>query len=299
MLRKKTKERKRPNLQRGGRVSRYTDYYKSEPKDVVVNTTKEPFNRQAPVKRNTSKHIRSIPTYIALLLIVVSVIWASSLSGKTAVVTGNYAGLHSQDHYEKIANELMTKDIFNKSKISFDTRTYKENLLKAIPELQDVVVSVPLVGRNIVLGLTFVKPAYLYTVNNINYVLGSDGVILSEASGVSSEVLGPLKRLTDVAPLKVSIGQTVLLSSDILFINKVFNDLEGAKKEIKSVTLPEGAGELYVSLVNEPYSIKFSLLGDAQTQIGAYIATIEKLQAEGTMPSEYIDVRLGERVFVK
>lgn len=297
---KQKKQRVRPPVKLGKTVSRYTDYYKSEANtNVVKNTTDLQSRNRVVQKRQPSLRIQSLPTYIALLVMVMSIVYGLSLNGTAAVVTGNKQGLRPPSYYESVAAELLSRSVFNKSKLSFDTRKFSSDFLQAVPEAQNVTVAVPLVGRNIVLGVTFVTPSYIYVVNNTEYILGSNGVILAEASSSATAGQASLKKITDSAPLQVRVGQTVLLASDITFMNTVFEELRLAEMPVKSIALPEGAGELHVSLMNNSYIVKFSLLGDAAQQVGAFKATIAQLAQESAQPTEYIDVRLAERVYVK
>lgn len=297
---KQKKQRIRPTVTLGKTVSRYTNYYKSEAKiNVVKNTTDLQSRNRVVQKRKPTFNVRSLPTYIALLVMGMSIVYVLSLNGSATVVTGSTQGLRPTDYYDSIATKLLQKSFFNKSKLSFDTRKFTNDFLDAVPEAESVTVAVPLVGRTVVLGIAFVKPAYVYEVNSKAYILGSNGVILSEASSSTVATAEPLKKITDSAPLQVSIGQTVLLASDITFIDKVFEELSHTSMPVNTITLPEGAGELYVTLVNTPYIVKFSLLGDAAQQVGAYKATVLQLQSESSAPAEYIDVRLAEKVYVK
>lgn len=291
--------RKRPDLQqRASGNKRYVDYYRSKQPEVVVKKAKDVFSKRI-VGRQVTSNARSLPTYIALGIIVLCVGYIVTLNGRVSVVLGNQDSLRQPTYYREVINNILSQQLTSKTKISLDTHAFKEKILIALPEVKDATIAIPLVSRQVTVGLSFVTPSYVYTVNNTDYIVGSNGVILAEVKDLDAAKVQGLRRITDLAPLNVRVGQTVLLSSDIAFIDTVFKQLAAVNKEIETITLPQGAGELFVKLQNVPYSIKFSLLTDVNQQVGAYIATINQLQKEGALPVEYIDVRLAERVFVK
>lgn len=292
------RSRKRPSMQQSNKVARYTEYYKSQKQDVVVNTSKDPFKTKRSPTRNIQKHARSLPTYGALLLIVLSLLYASMLSGDVRIVMGTQTGLYTKESYEQRARQLLGSSIANKTKISLDIKAYKNKLLEDIPEFQDVQVSVPIIGKNVTVGVTFVEPAFLYEQRSDVYVLGANGKILGLARDVvSAESIATLRTIKDMTPISVKPGQTVLLATDVTFMQTVFSELERSDLKARTAILPQGAGELHIELQDKAYKVKFSLLGDARQQVGAFLATVQSLG--DAAPQEYVDVRLSERVFVK
>ena len=97
--------------------------------------------------------------------------------------------------------------------------------------------------------------------------------------------------------MQISVGKPVMTTADIVFIKTVVKGLQDSGINIASMTLPVGASELYVRPSGVPYTIKFALNGDVRQQVGDYLAV--KNYVGDTPPQEYIDVRVGERAFVK
>ncbi|MEI7631985.1 MAG: hypothetical protein WCJ60_01535, partial [bacterium] len=129
-------------------------------------------------------------------------------------------------------------------------------------------------------------------------IVGENGVILADANEIESAKKEKLHYLKDEAPLNVSIGKPVLLTSDIDFLESMYKELAIANIEVVTSKLPLGAGELHVQVKDKKYIIKLSLTGDAAQQVGAYLAVLKNVES-ASLAQEYIDVRLGERVFVK
>ena len=147
--------------------------------------------------------------------------------------------------------------------------------------------------RHAVWGL----PVHLYqSVDGV--AVNANGKILGRANDVvSPDAIASLRTIKDLTPISVKLGQTVLLASDVAFMQTVFSELERADMKAQTAVLPQGAGELHIELQDKTYKVKFSLLGDARQQVGALIATVQSLG--DAVPQEYVDVRLSERVFVK
>lgn len=299
ILGKKQRTRRRPQDLSARRDSNaYTDYYRSESKRVMDNKQKGKQGGVASRRVKVSANAKHLPIIISVVAILLSLIYSSVLNNNVLIVVPASQGLLDRGHYESVAKSVMKRSIFNKSKFTFNTRQFKEDLQKEMPEIKDVTISVPLVGNKPVAGVTFVRPLYVFSVSGDDYIVGENGVLLANANDVSSEKKNQLHSITDEAPLEVSVGKPVLLSSDIKFIDTMYKALEAAGIQVGSAKLPLGAGELHVQPAGQKYVIKFLLSGDATQQVGAYIATTKYNQASA-VPNEYVDVRLAERVFIK
>ena len=247
------------------------------------------------VVRLAKTRAHSLPTYVAIVVIIASLLYSSVLGSKPLVVVSADTGLFTKTYYEDYAARLASGSIMNRSKLTFDSRSFSSKLRDALPEVKEANVHIPLLGRRLVVGLSFVAPAYIFRVSGRDYIVGENGVVLAAASDVDKSKAAHLRLLEDKAPLQVSVGKTVLLASDVAFIRTVTNELAANGITVTSMVLPQGAGELYA--YTSSYYIKFSFVGDAKQQVGACIAVLHTLG--NTLPAEYIDARVGERVFVK
>lgn len=287
--------RRRPLSQPKNNTQNYTHYYGKEQQRHTISRKDESKPRET--VRQSSAKASSIPTYLAIIVIITSLLYSSFISSTPIVLVPSQQGLRDKSFYQQQASEVISHSIFNKSKFTFDSRSFKEQLMTLSPEVDDVTVHIPLTGRKLVVGLVFERPAYVFTVSGKDYVVGANGVILAEAKDVTTTARENLRILEDKAPLTVSVGKPVLLTSDIAFIDTVYAELTAKGTVIDKMVLPQGAGELYVYVKDNNYFIKLSLSGDARQQAGAYSAVMKTLG--DAKPNEYVDVRVGERVFVK
>lgn len=280
---------------------RYNDYYRSQTKDTMANVVRAESSKRKPIinKRQASMHFKRIPLYTAMLAIGAALVFASLLQATPTILLDEDSALHNKQHYVESAQNILQKSIFNKSKVSFDSVSFKESMLAANPELRDVNVAIPLTGRKLTIGLSFTPAVFLFKASNGNQVVvGANGVVQANASDIAPERLAQLLTVNDSAPIKSDIGSAVLLPSDVTFITSVVTEFKAANIEVESISLPLGAGEVHITPKGSTYVIKFSLSGDAKQQTGAYLAILK--QPNIIQPqTQYIDVRLAERVFVK
>lgn len=298
LLRKKAKRSVRTSAKKP--VQGYTDYYRSESKRSVGSGSSLGSGDNPPIQRRTSVkvHVGRLPAYFAGIIILFSLLYSSIISNNVLVLLPEGKGLFERSYYEAVASDIMGQSIANKTKFTFNAGKFKNDFIRKVPEISSVNLSVPLAGKKTVAGVTFVSPLYIFSVNNAAYIVGSNGVILADASKVSDAKKADLRYIRDDAPLNVSIGKTVLLESDVRFLQQMYKEFDAAKVVVQIATLPLGAGELYVRPAGEKYDIKFALSGDAKQQVGAYLALRDSGELS-QLPESYIDVRLGDRLFVK
>lgn len=295
-LRKKQPSRRRPQ-QQGSVSKQYTHYYGKEESRQNIHRTEEEKSSKRVLNRVPKAQKKSLPTYIAIVVIIATVFYSSLLSKNTVVLLPDDAALYPKEVYENLASDILHDDILSFSKITFNSNAFANKLKEKSPEIQDVSVRIPLIGRKLVVGLGFVRPAYIFSVNNKEYVVGTNGVIVAEARRVDPSSIATLRKIEDRAPLKAGVGTPVLLGSDVAFIDTITQELTNKQVTIDKMVLPQGAGELHVYVTNPNHFIKFSITGDAKQQVGSYFAVMKNLG--DAKPSEYVDVRVGERIFVK
>ncbi len=253
-----------------------------------------------PKRPNGSKRTaNSFSFWLLLGIVAVCVIKILFLSndpkivvvGKNAV-TADY--VQSVSVYEASARKLMGSSITNRSKITVDLTGMSEKLRKQYPELQDVSMSVPLVGNRPIVYIQIAAPSLILQTPTSNFALSSSGVVLARLKAVPAGI--PL--VLDQSGTIPRVGEQYLPSSTIQFARTVVYQLAAAHLTINTFILPVGSPyELDVRLTGQAYVIRCNLEADALTQSGAIVATVQQLG--GSVPASYLDVRVPQRVYYK
>ena len=198
--------------------------------------------------------------------------------------------------YEAAAQEAIQDSFMSRTKLTINTKHIETRLLKKFPELGEASMSLPLAGSTPTITLVPAHATFLFTASDgSSYVITDAGKIIAP-SGIGSTTLLPV---TDQSGLKVTLSSQALPTNDIAFLKTLHTQLLRSNIQPSSMTLPRSSREVDVHLQGKSYIVKFSLEGDAYQQAGAYIAVQQRLDAQKITPAQYIDARVGDRVFYK
>lgn len=292
--RKRDQGRKRPET--SPRRSKAFSYY--------GNTTYEKKSRDIEKTvdlSNVGKRLRILPTLIAALVIVISLLINLTLSSRPSVDTikEEASAYRPLDEYADAAEKIIGNKFSNLTKLTINVREIEESLMAQFPELSAAKLSLPVIGRMPKLVVDISSPAILLSNNGKVYVLDGKGLVVSNANALSAESKAGLSVLRDLSEIPLEIGKQAVTSGTVKFIKTVKAQLIEKGLIITELTLPALANELDVRIDGVDYFIKMDISGDARKQTGSYLAVKGSLESKGIKPSEYIDVRAGEKVFYK
>lgn len=240
--------------------------------------------------------------YIFGILLFVSIVfYLSLLTGEPKIVIkGNQQNVvRSTAAYSGKAQELMNT-ASNKSKLLVNRQTISDDLTKAFPEIQSARVITPLFGQRATIQLELSKPQVLLNSGTNTYVLDSRGIAVIEITKNNGTFkTDGLPLIADESNAPITIGKPALTSVQTAFLAELAHQSAAKQLTVESMSMTAGGGELNVRYVGTPYLIKFNLNEDARKSFGTYIATKEYLDKTKTKPTEYIDVRIPERAYVK
>lgn len=258
-------------------------------------------------KRRRFSALRVRPkSIVATLAIVATFMLLIGLGNNPKiVVTGDDAAqIFAQDtaRYADVAHELFASSHLAGNKLTIDTATIAEEMKQRFPEVREVSVSLPVIGRQ---PTVYIQPAspqlILQTTKGDRYVLDSSGRVLMPVSPAlrlpTDDAALPV--IIDESGLDVTVSKTALPRSDISFITEVAGQLKAQKISVDRWSLPAGTSELRAKVTGGPYYVKFNLRGKAREESGAFIATRKYLNNQHIIPAEYIDVRVSGRTFYK
>lgn len=243
-----------------------------------------------------------IPSYIAGLAILVAVAYATTLQTKPSVVLTSQPGTVYRDTkvYQDTASSLWKQSFTNRFKFLISTKKIAKSLQDQYGELADVQIELPLLGRRPVVRLTPDSPILELITSNGAFYINANGKVLARTTEVNKNQVPTLGLVHDEAGSSVSANNVVLPSTETAFLAQLFSQLQANNVTVQSITLPhQGANEADVRIADQSYYIKFLVTNDVRQAVGTYLAAKAKLDKDGVTPSEYLDIRVEEKVFYK
>lgn len=256
-----------------------------------------------PIEIDEPQHsrLRLLPSIVAILVIVGSIFYAITLSTSPNVkmVQDQISIYRPIEDYERYASEVMSADLTSYTKFTANTTKLKYAIAEHFPEVDGVAVRLPVLGRKPTITLSIRQPSLLLSSSTNLFVLDQSGLAVALARDVDAEQLKGLYNIKDESGLDIEVGDQIVTSETIDFINNLRLQFGDKKLEISELLLPLSANQLDVKLAGTDYYIKMDISGDVRLQAGRYIAVKTELAKQGITPKEYIDVRVEEKVFYK
>ncbi len=298
---KKQNHTRRPSVSPKSNTSKYN--YSSKRAEVGSQTSRQSINELNKKRQQTkSGFYLNIPALIVLILFLCGIIYASTLSGniKIKLLSDNKnITLRERSVYQKTVDDFIRKSVFNRSKLMFDSQGLTAELKQEFPEIADIDISMPLLSRHIEVKLQLTKPSFLLDSKQNLFLVGNNGVALLKASDIEDLPSLNLLTVTDQSTLEVELGKPAIPKEHAQFINLAVEQLQKQGFEVENLTIPTNLYDLHIKLKGLSYYIKLNILEDPKQQVGSFIALKQHLDSKGQAPAEYIDLRVGERVFYK
>lgn len=245
--------------------------------------------------------LRRVPYALGLICLLVGAVYLSTLSTSPQIIlSGGQQQIRAKQDYQKAAEDLLKSKLANRSKISFNGQQLAEHLQDKFSEIKTVNVSTPLVRHRPVIELSLASPALVFVSGSTTYLLDERGIVLFDTKQTSHQVeTSQLPVVSDQTSFSVEINKPALSSGQVQFVNEIVRQTADKKLEITSMELVGGGGQLDVRFKDLRYKVKFNFYEEGRRSAGAFLAAKEQLELEGTQPSEYIDVRIPTRAYVK
>lgn len=246
--------------------------------------------------------LKHLPTALAMIVIIGSVLYSSLLDSNPRVMVSASASGQSLQRptgvYQNYIQERLDESLWNKNKLTLDTRSVVSDLQKQFPEVSQAIVTVPILGHRPVVRIAVSSPAFVLATQHGAYYINDSGVPLVRVSEVQNQ-LRDLQTVTDETGLPITTGTQILPTKTVDFISTVIGQLKATDTAVDSITLPLSANELHVRITGQPYVVRFNTSGDARVQVGTFLAVKKRLEGSKEIPKEYIDVRVDERAYYK
>lgn len=277
--------------------------YSSKRNEVSKKTSRqsiEELNKQR--AKTKPKFVVHIGALIIVFAIFGSLIYFLTLNMNVKVKivdNGENLTLRDQSIYKQVATDFASQSILNRSKLMFDSQGLTAKIKQEFPEVAGVDVGLPLLSRQIVLNLQLTKPVFILDSKQNSYLIGSNGVALLKTTDVSDLSKLNLLTVTDQSTLAIELGKPAIPKEQALFISTVLEQFEKQNMPIESIIIPTNLYDLHLKIQGLNYFLKLNILEDPKQQVGSFVALKNHLDAKGQAPAEYVDLRVGERVFYK
>ncbi|MGH7196031.1 MAG: hypothetical protein ACREGA_04620 [Candidatus Saccharimonadales bacterium] len=251
--------------------------------------------------------LKQLPALMILLVLIIFGFYDIGLSRQPKIVIlsgAKNSSLYSKSPaiYQPTAAQLMRQTGGSFSKITVNSAALAAKMQSRFPELKNVSVALPLLGRRPVFYLQPARPALiLKTPNHKKYLLATSGKIMAMADSAQKFARLKVPIVLDQDAGRPRVAQQVLPSSDVAFIQLVRNQFMAKHIAISAMTLPPASDELDVQPGGVKYSVKFNLQDsqNAKAQIGDFLAARSYLKNHSQKPTNYIDARLPGRIYYK
>lgn len=292
-LRKNKTPKRQPSLNNSSRPS--FSYYSAE--NQASKTGQGTRRRSETLAiRDYRQFVRRVPTIVSMAVIFIAVVFSTTLTITPQVRFANEQSPYRDiTDYQMMLRELMSSSLLNRSKLTINATKFENNILATFPEIDAARIVLPIIGRRPSITLHIRRPALLLTTKTNALILDNTGKAVSEVNQLPSSVVSGLLSLQDDSGLEVYLGDQAVTTETVAFIDNVRKQLEDKKMIIEKLVLPAVVNELDIYIRDLPYRLKADVSGNARSQIGAFLAAKDN----GIKPSEYIDVRVEEKVFYK
>jgi hypothetical protein len=269
-------------------------------------------NNPGKLARFTLKPTKSVfrasimPTYLTIVLLVIAFGYSLMLSSDPRVVikrSSDNLMVHADADYESAVDVAWNNSLLSKSKLTIRTKSIEDEITRQFGDIEDVKVSLPLLGRQAEVLIIAKSPAIIVkSSSSESYFLDKNGYVLgSVEKSIEAASLQSLPVVSDESGFDIEQGARVMSSQQVGFVRKLSAGFNQKNMTATSYSLPRSAiDQLDVKFADKQYFVKFAMSGEAEQAIGA-LAVINAQIGQGAVgaPGEYIDVRIPGKVFIK
>lgn len=280
------------------RLSTYS-YYKSP----INNGDKRINNARSGVLLRTYRFLRHKLSFFRLVVFLgVIAVFIFLLSAETDPIirfASNEVNARDTSLYRSEAQKLIKKSIFNRSKLLFDYQGVEADIRTRFPEVESVKISFDIVGRKPVIQLQMQEPAYLYQTKGLTWVIDTRGIALGQRSDLKTSYTEALHTIIDEGQSDGDVGKALMSTQQVDFLSSVIKLLEKQQRVISEIFIPLNPKQIDITVVGDSWRYKLSTVEQATNQAGTLLAARATLRANGNTPTEYVDIRSGEKVYWK
>jgi hypothetical protein len=253
-------------------------------------------SRKAAKRSETIKTLRGRVEYIIGGIFAILVLYMLLvLKGQPLINVSSPSPNINATRYTADIQRIVESSVFNTNKLTLQRADIENQLLGLFPELESAQVRYSLVGRRPEIYLKVYKIPFIYEAQGMKYSISEVGRVVGALEDIPTAINPVI--IHDESGISIKKGDTVMTSSDVTFITEVKSALEQKGRKVEYMRITSVPREIFVKLVDTNYQIRMYLEDDANLQVGTYLAAEKTLGEGGVVPTQYIDVRAGEKVF--
>lgn len=210
----------------------------------------------------------------------------------------------SLDEYNIGINKIFKSSVINRSKFTLNSASLEAKIIEQFPEVETAVVVTPLAGRRLQVGLELERPLarLQQSQTNLQAVLSDSGTVVIEANAsVINEQFAQIPSIS-IPNITYSVGDQILTSEEAGLIRLLISEFDGStsyRHKVKSIEFDVQKREIRIRFEAVTYFAKLTPEREGRVQVGALVFTLKSTTEKGGLPTEYVDVRVDDRVFVK
>ncbi|MSR68279.1 FtsQ-type POTRA domain-containing protein [Candidatus Saccharibacteria bacterium] len=246
-----------------------------------------------PTKVSWWKLARKLLPYLAVLVIIVWVVFISSIFRIDRVdVQGPNTEL-SQKLSDEV-NRYLSSAVAGKNWLFLNGADLKDRLQKTFTGQESVIVEKKFPNR-LAVRTGEQKSGIIWQTAGHQYVISVNGQVMADTQGQNTQ---GLVVLTDGSSLPVNIGDRILSREFISFAIKIGDYIKANNLGPEKIYITDTTKELIVKTA-AGYEIKFNTSVDPESQLRSLKAAIDLLSSQGKQVKEYIDLRVSGRAFYR
>lgn len=248
----------------------------------------------------TSRFMLRSTRLLVAIIVLVGVFYFQSLSSNAKVKVIGEEDLRSKEVYESAIKKNLGSSKLYISKITFNSKKIEDDIKSQFSEVESVKIHLPMFQHEPVFEISLAKPVALLVTSEKTYFIDSSGRALFTLADVpdSFDTQG-LITVNDTSGHDITLGKPALTSGQIGYIKELEGQMASKGVNIDNMTLSNGGSGLNVTFADTKYIVKFSFTADPRQSSGAYLSIRDQITQGSIKVSEYIDVRIPERAYIK
>lgn len=238
--------------------------------------------------------------FVLILLICVYLLFYSPLLKITRVEIKGLKSISTktlEDKYIDWQMKQMRFKIFPQSNIIMFSRKWLNERITNDYGLASLKIEKKY-PHTLTINLTEKIPELVWVAGGNNYLLSESGDIVSRIANLDQTT--GLTLIYDDSNIEVKPGQTAISQVKVNFIKQLISKMKQLPTvEVTGYHMPASQGTQINVSTKAGYSIYFDISKNFDAQFTKLSRTLEDPAVKEKSPQEYIDVRLGDRVYFK